>query len=177
MEQKKTIFDYIGQVFTTFGITIGILTVFCVLFGDEARTVSTIFSLGGEGIALRTILQFFITSVFITLLRFLFFTDTVIRRMAVPLRAGGMVASILLLLCGMNLLCNWFPVTMWRAWLMFFLSFAVSFIISVAVTTLRERLENLRMEEALERIIQESREQEQRSDTEEQAKGNGKELL
>lgn len=177
MEQKKTIFDYIGQVFTIFGITIGILVVFCFLFGDEARTVSTIFSLGAEGIALRTILQFFITSVFITLLRILFFTDALIRRMAVPLRAGCMVASILLLLCGMNCFCSWFPVTMWRAWLMFFLSFGLSFVISVGVTTLRERLENRRMEEALERIRRESQKQEETSRTRESDRCSGKESL
>ena len=35
---------------------------------------------------------------------------------------------------------------------MFFVSFAVCFAISVAVTVFRERLENKRMEEALERL-------------------------
>lgn len=177
MEQKRTIFDYIGQVFTIFGITVGILSVFCALFGDEAKGVSTIFSLGGEGIALQTILQFFITSVLITMLRFLFFTNVVFRRMAIPFRAGCMMVSVLLLLCGMNGLCNWFPETMWRAWLMFFLSFGISFVVSVGVTIFRERLENRKMEEALERIRQKSREQEGKAGAQEQDGCSGKEPL
>lgn len=37
-------------------------------------------------------------------------------------------------------------------WMMFFASFGICFAVSLAVTVCRERMENKRMEEALERL-------------------------
>ena len=45
MEQKKTIFHYIGQVFTTYGIIISIFLVFTSLIGESASEFSTLYSL------------------------------------------------------------------------------------------------------------------------------------
>lgn len=47
---------------------------------------------------------------------------------------------------------GWFPVDEWLPWIMFFVSFGVCFVISLTVTVCRERMENRRMEEALERL-------------------------
>lgn len=63
-----------------------------------------------------------------------------------------MFASILLVMAGFVVVCDWFPTDMWEPWMMFFLCFAVSAGVSTAVTILRERMENRRMEEALERL-------------------------
>ena len=63
-----------------------------------------------------------------------------------------MVLSEVLVIIVLILIFGWFPADEWLPWVMFFVSFAVCFAISVAVTVFRERLENKRMEEALERL-------------------------
>lgn len=155
MEDRKTIFDYIGQVFLIFGITIGILNIFCLLVGDSAKEISTIFSLGGEGLSVRTVFQFFLVSVCIAIAKFIFFTDTWIKRMSTPLRAVCMVSTILIVIVLFIRICGWFPVNMWRPWLMFFLCFGISFGISMGVSVVKERMENRKMEEALARLKEE----------------------
>lgn len=152
MEERKTIFDQIGQVFMIFGFTMLILVVFCLLFGEHAKGYSTMFSFGKEGIGVETMLQFLLASVFTVTLRWLFFTDALIKNMTVILRAVCMVISEVLVIIVLILIFGWFPADEWLPWVMFFVSFAVCFAISVAVTVFRERLENKRMEEALERL-------------------------
>lgn len=152
MEERKTIFDYIGQVFMIFGFTMLILVAFCLLFGESAKGYSTMFSFGKEGIGVETMLQFLLASIFTVTLRWLFFTDTLIKDMTVVFRAVGMVLSEVLIIIVLILIFGWFPAKEWLPWLMFFLSFALCFAVSVTVTVFRERMENKRMEEALERL-------------------------
>ena len=83
MEERKTIFDYLGQIFMIFGITIAILNVFCILFGEDAKEFSTMFSLGNQGISVPIMFQFLIISAIIVTLRFIFFTDVWIKNMSV----------------------------------------------------------------------------------------------
>lgn len=155
MEERKTIFDYIGQVFMIFGFTMLILVVFCLLFGESAKEYSTMFSFGKEGISVETMMQFLLASVFTVTLRWLLFTDVLIKNMSVPLRAVGMVLSELFVIIILILLFGWFPTDEWLPWVMFFVSFTVCFAVSVTVTVFRERMENKRMEEALERLRKE----------------------
>ena len=63
MEERKTIFDYLGQVFTIYGISIALMCVFCVLFGDGAKDFSSLFALGKEGLSTATMAQFLVISV------------------------------------------------------------------------------------------------------------------
>ena len=50
MEERKTIFDYMGQIFIIYGFSILTLNIFCILVGEDAQKVSTIYSLGREEI-------------------------------------------------------------------------------------------------------------------------------
>lgn len=154
MEDGKTIFDYIGQVFIIFGITIGILNVFCLLFGEDAQEYSNMFSLGKEGIAIDTMLQFLLVSICTVSLRVLFFTEILIKNMTVPFRTVAMLASEIAVIILFIIVCGWFPTDFWIAWMMFFLCFGVCFIVSLTVSVLKERMENKQMEEALERLKQ-----------------------
>ncbi len=158
MEEKKTIFDYIAQVFLTFGITIGILNIFCLLFGDSAKEISTIFSLGSDGLSIRTTFQFFLASLCIVIAKFIFFTDVFIKKMSIAMRTVCMVSAVLIVLAVFIRICGWFPVNMWQPWLMFFLCFGISFAISMGVTIFKERMENRKMEEALDRLKREAQE-------------------
>lgn len=155
MEKKRTIFDYMGQVFMIFGITMVVLNIFCILFGESAKDYSQMFSLGNQGLSVQTALQFFLVSICITTLRFLFFTDLLLKRMSILWRTVLMVIAVVIVIGVFIVVCGWFPVNMWMPWLLFFLSFGVSFGISMAVTIWKERIENRKMAEALERLKEE----------------------
>lgn len=155
MEERKNIFDYISQVFHIFGFTVSALCLFALLFGEGAREYSTMFALGAKGLSVVTLLEFLAVAVCITALRFLFFTDVIIKKLSVAWRTVCMFAATLLVMIAFVYRCGWFPTDMWEPWAMFVLCFGVSAGISTAVTACRERMENRRMEEALKRLKEE----------------------
>ena len=152
MKENKSIFDYLAHAFTIFGITILILAVLSLLCGDDAREVSTIFALGSEGIPTVTIFQFFLTSVLTALMNGLFFSDEVIKKMPIWGRTVGMLFAEVFMIVIFVALFGWFPMDMWEPWFMFFVTFLICFGVSVAVTVLRERAENRKMESALAKM-------------------------
>lgn len=155
MEERKDIFAYIGQVFQIFGFTVSVLCLFCLLFGEGAKEFSTMFALGAEGLTVATLLQFLGVAVCITALRFVFFTDAIIKRLSVAVRMVCMFLSTLLMMIVFVIACGWFPTDMWEPWAMFILCFGISTGVSTAVAMFKERLENRRMEAALKRLKEE----------------------
>lgn len=152
MEERKTIFDYLGQVMVTFGFSVFVMSVLCLLVGEEAQSVSTIYSLGKEGISVETMMQFLGVSVCITGFRYLFFTDRVIKWMSVTMRTVCMLSATIVVIVLCTVLFGWFPVGQWQAWASFLVTFALCFGGSLAVTQLKEKSENRKMEEALRKI-------------------------
>ena len=152
MEKRKTIFDYAGQVFIIFGFSIAVLNLLCILVGEHAQDVSGIYSMGKEGLSTATMVQFFGVSICITGLRFLFFTDKIISRMSITVRTVCMLLSIIVLIVLCVLMFGWFPVDMWQPWTGFFVTFGLCFLGSMTITHLKEKTENRKMEEALQRL-------------------------
>lgn len=152
MENRKTIFDYLGQVMIVFGFSTVVLNLFCLLIGEDAQSISAIYSLGKEGISVTTSLQFLGVSVCITGFRFVFFTDGFIRQMSVVMRTVCMFVSIILLIAVCAVLFDWFPVDMWQPWAAFLLTFAACSAASLFLMALKEKAENRKMEEALNKI-------------------------
>ncbi len=155
MEREKTIFDYIGQVFVIFGGTIVILNVFCLLFGESAQNFSTMFSMGSDGLSVATMMQFLLVSILITLWRFLFFTDKILKNLSLVIRTTGMFASVVITIVVFVVLFGWFPIGFWQAWLGFFLSFVISVAVSIGVSVLKEKAEDEKMAKALARLKEE----------------------
>lgn len=155
MDKGKTVFDYLGQVMTVFGFSMIVLNVFCLLIGEDAQSISSMYSLGNKGVPVATAMQFLGTSACITGFRFLFFTDRIIKRMSVTMRTGCMFASIIVLIAVCAVMFDWFPVDMWQPWAAFFTMFALCSAVSISVMVLKEKTENRKMEEALRRIKEE----------------------
>ena len=84
MEERKTVFDYIGQILMIFGFTILILLVFSLLFGESAKGYSDLFSFGKEGIGVGTMIQFLLASIATVTLRMLFFYGYTVQKYAAP---------------------------------------------------------------------------------------------
>ncbi len=156
MEERKTIFDYLAQILAVFGFAMLTLNIFCFIFGDSAKDFSAMFELGSEGIPINVAFQFLCLSIFIVGARFIFFTDIFIKEMPVWLRTVCMLTIVVMLIAAFVAVFHWFPVNMWEPWAMFFLCFGISFLGSYAVMRIKEKAENKRMEEALERLKQNS---------------------
>ena len=88
----------------------------------------------------------------IVTLRFLFFTDVIIKNMSVIARMIWMVVLVLFMISAFIIIFKWFPADMWQPWVMFFLCFGVCFGISMVLTVAKEKAETRKMEEALERL-------------------------
>ncbi len=152
MEPKKTIIDYFSQVLVIFGFTMLVLNIFCFIFGNSAKDISAMFALGSQGIPLPVAFEFLCVSALTTIIRFVFFTDVLIKKMQLWLRTACMLASVVLVITLFIIAFHWFPITMWQPWAMFFLCFGIFFLGSYLVMALKEKSENRRMEEALQKL-------------------------
>lgn len=152
MEEKRNIFDYLAQILIVFGFAILMLNIFCLAFGDSAKEFSAMFELGNQGIPTKIVFQFLFVSVLIVSVRFIFFTDIIIKKMPIGLRTVCMLTAIVVIIAAFVIAFHWFPVNMWQPWAMFLVCFGISFIGSCFVMAVKEKLENRRMNEALQRI-------------------------
>lgn len=152
MDNKPTILDYLSQMFMIFGITVLLLNVFCLMFGESAKEFSEIFSLGSSGLSAKTMLQFLLAIAITIVFRFAFMTDVIIKKMPLAARIIAMFTAVFLNIVVFIILCGWFPVNNPTAWVMFLISFAVSCTVSTAVSLCNERTENRKLAEALKKF-------------------------
>ena len=151
MEKRKTLLDYLGQVMIIFGFTMLAMNIFCLAVGDSAKDVSAIFELGSRGISTKVSIQFLCVSALMVGFRFLFFTDILLKNMPIWARTVGMLISAVVVILVFAAAFRWFPVDMWQAWAMFGLCFGLCFLGSYLITARKEKSENKRLEEALQK--------------------------
>jgi len=156
MDKKKGILWYFSQVFMLYGIIILFISTFCKYFGEDGAAISTIFALGDKGLAVSTMFEFFLAIAVIVFLRFVFMTDIIIKKLSLVLRNVALLTGGLLVIIGFIFAFGWFPVKDGKAWVMFFVSFALSCGISTFVSAIAEKQENRRLEEALKRYKEEN---------------------
>lgn len=152
MEEKRSLIDYLAQVMITFGVSMLLLNILCIIFGESAQEISAIFGLGSQGIPVAIVFQYLIISVLIVALRILFFTDCLIKRMPMLTRLVCMLISVVAVIVAFIIMFDWFPVDHWRPWIMFLISFGVSFLVSCLVMKWKEKSENRKLEEGLRRL-------------------------
>lgn len=152
MIKRNTIFDYFTQIMVIWSVSTLSICLFCFLFGEAAYGYSSIFSLGSAGISIATLMQFLVLAVIITSLKFLFFTDILIKKMSIVIRSIMMFTCIILSVFFFAAAFQWFPVHQLKPWLMFFLCFSVCAAVSVLISVIREKNDNQKMKEALERL-------------------------
>ncbi len=157
MEKKRTVFDYLTQVVCIFGFTMLTLHIFSLIFGNSAKGFSAIFELGNQGVSTKIAFQFLCISVLITGIRFLFFTDTWIKKMSICLRTICMLLMVVIVIIIFIIKFQWFPVSMWQPWVMFFICFGICFLGSYLVMVMKERAENRQLEKALQKLKESER--------------------
>lgn len=152
MENRKTVFDVISQVFTIFGFSVICLMIFSYMFGEDAKRYSSIFELENNGLALSTLAQFLLTSTIIVILRQLFFTDVVLKNISITVRTIGMFGLVVVMIVLFVWIFGWFPVNEVKPWIMFLICFTVSAGASTIISVLKEKENNKKIQEALERL-------------------------
>lgn len=155
MNNKPTIFDYLSQVFMVFGITVLVLNIFCLIFGEAAEGYSTIFSLGSSGLGVKTMLQFLLAIAITIVFRFTFMTDILIKKMSITSRIVTMFIAAFLNIVIFVILFDWFPLNDPLAWTMFLISFVVSCTVSTMISVCKEKYENRQLSEALQKLKEE----------------------
>ena len=156
MDKRFTVFGFLGQVFMIYGITTGLLNIFCMIFGSEAKGYSGIFSLADTGVSVATSLQFLLAVTIVMILRAVFMTDMLIKNMPLGARIAAMFVSVFAVIVTFVFVFGWFPADDLLAWVMFIVCFAVSCAVSVTISTAAERQENRRLDEALKRVKEEN---------------------
>lgn len=155
MDRNFSLLKYLAQVFMIYGITTGLLNVFCVIFGTSAQGLSTIFSLGKAGVGVETSFQFLLVAAVVVGLKFLFTTDILIKKMPLAARIIALFASVFAVIVVFIIVFGWIPADLPLAWIMFVVCFAVSCGASTLISVLFEKQENRRLEEALKRFKEE----------------------
>lgn len=159
MKEEKTFLDYVGSMFCRFGITVSILTILCVIFGESARELSEMFRLGDSGLAINTILQFLGVSLFSEIAQYLFLSSKWFKRVPELIRIACLLGSIILVIVIFNYFCGWFPMNVWQCWAMFLLCFSVCFGVSVWISVYKTKVENRKLEEGLAKLKESWREE------------------
>lgn len=152
MENNKTIFTYISQAFATFGIILLLFVLLGLTIGDSAKEYSPLFALGRQGFSMATILQLFLLAVIISLAQITFLTDRWIQNLALILRNILFFTAVILTIVIFVILFDWFPIDDIAAWAGFAISFSACTAASVAISRLKEKAENKKMEQALGRM-------------------------
>lgn len=152
MEEKKTIFNYIGQVFSIYGVMTVIFVVINLIIGNEAGSVSALFSLGSAGLSTATLLELLLLTLIVSAAQIIFLTDVVIKNMALIARNILFFAVILVAIIAFAAGFGWFPLNNLGAWIGFIVSFAVCASISAFLMRLEENAENKKMQDALNRL-------------------------
>ncbi len=152
MEEKKTIFNYFGQMFAIYGVMTVIFIVINLLIGNEAGSVSTLFSLGSAGLSTGTLLELLLLALIVTAAQNIFLTDILIKSMALIVRNILFFATILIAITVFAAVFGWFPLDNVGAWIGFIVSFTLCAAVSAALMRLEENAENRKMQEALNRL-------------------------
>ena len=151
MEDRKTIFTYIGETFATYGIIVFLFVLITAGIGKDAEGYSTFFTFGNRAISLHTLLQLLGLAVVISICRNVLFDDRWIRSMSMLARNVLFFLIITVTIVLFVILFGWFPINDMKAWIGFFISFAVSSTVAVVLSRIRERAENDKMNRALEK--------------------------
>lgn len=157
MIRKNTVFDFLESVFVIFGITVLSLCVFVTMFGNEAKEISDIFSLGNDGVSIATLIQFFWMSFLVCAIRFICFTNLIIKKLSISGRTIVMFVSVIVAVGVFAAVFHWFPVDMALPWIMFFFCFSVYAAFGVILSVMKEKKDNKELQDALERLQEENK--------------------
>ena len=148
---KEKLKQFIESLLIIFAVIILIFTIPTKFLGEKTREFSNLFLLGNQGLAIKTILQFFAFSFLINIFRFVFLTDMIFKKARPVLRYLLFFLSTTLVFALFALIFHWIP-NKPLFWLLVLLSYSVSTIISILITNFFAKKEDARMNDALAKM-------------------------
>ena len=148
----KTFQKIINETFITFGLLILIFAVLTFFVGDEAATVSTLFTSGNSAIPVKSIFQFLILSFLTAIIKNFVYSNFMIKIIPRILRQIILFILIFILLVVMILVCGWFSTDSKLPWLLTALAFVLSFSCTLIITSLLEKRNDYKMNTALKKF-------------------------
>ncbi len=152
MSKKDFVVKFLNQMFLIFGITIMILSLFCLVIGEKAQHISTLFDMGYSGLSMETIFQILLTSFFITLINTIVFSDLLKLYISKTKRIIILLCFIFGIIFIFTHLFKWFPTDILMNWLLFALCFVLSSIVSIYITFTAEKTDDKNMAIALKEL-------------------------
>ncbi len=152
MEERNIInrLGFVSQTFIIFGVTVLVTTGIGLLVGEKETGFSTLFRLGNQGIAYRTLLEFLLSSVCISTIEKIFYKESLFGSLSYLMRTVFMLICITVLMVVFIIYFGWFPAYSWQGWIGFVVSFGICFGASTAVMVVKTRYESKVYEERLE---------------------------
>ena len=120
--------SFIRETMYIFAFDMLILIVLAYFIGEEAREISTMFRLGSEGLALETMVQYFLSAAVIAGWKNFFSSRRIFKKMMVLWRTVGMVFAVAVSMVCFVAVCGWFPIDSVEGWIGFVVSFIVCFL-------------------------------------------------
>ncbi len=149
INKKEAVLKFINQMFLVFGITIVILSLFCLIIGEKAQHVSTLFNMGYMGLSIETIFQMLLASFLITGINTLVYSDLLQLYISKTTRTIVLFTFIFGIIFVFIHLFKWFPTDVLMNWLLFALCFIASSFIAIYITFTTEKADDKNMELAL----------------------------
>jgi len=151
MDKKfKSLYDYAAQTLTLFALSILILILLATVFGEGAKDMSPLFTMGSKGLASSTILQFLLSSAIITALKNLFFSGLIFKKLMTLWRTVFMLFSIFLSSVIFIIIFKWFPLDYGWGWAGFLICFGGSCTVISVFLIIRTRIESKRYKALLD---------------------------
>ncbi len=148
---KKRLVLFIESLLKIFAVIILIFTIATVLIGKEAEQFPNLFMSGNNGIAIKTFFQLFAFSFFICVLRFVFFTDVLLKKTDLILRNVFFFVLTIVVFVIIALICHWVP-NKPLIWILVLASYSVSTVISILITNFFTKKENEKLNDALAKL-------------------------
>ena len=150
MEQhKSSISEFLTQVFVIFSISVLFLLFVGSIVGDETKPFSTMFSLGSQGLATSTMLQFLLSSFLVVLIRYFFNSRRIFKNMTTLTRTVLMICCIFFMVIFFISVFHWFSFSNLYAWFSFIITFTLFVSGSMIFFLIKARLKSKEYEKLL----------------------------
>ena len=143
------IYKFITQVLVIFSVTLLFITFNGIFLGEAAKGYSTMFRLGNKGIAFDTILQVLLSSIVISIINYVFFSEKIFKNMMTLWKSILMIISIVVAIVIFIICFEWFQINLVEAWIGFFVSFGGFFLVSTAIMVTKTKREARKYDELL----------------------------
>ena len=147
----KTIHKIINETLTTFGILIAVFAILTFFVGEEAAGVSSLFESGNLAVPVKSIFQLLILSFLTTIIKNIMYSNYMIKKIPSIFRHIILFILCFIVLVIMILACRWFPSDIKLPWFLTAVAFILSFSSSLVITTIIEKNDNQKMNDALKR--------------------------